>query len=361
MTEDLGNLRNSIDEIDTRIVGLLRDRAAIAARVGDYKKARALPFHVVSREREILDRITELESAPFPKESIRTIFREILSACLSLEEPVVISYMGPPATYTHQAALKHFGHSLKHVPAATVREVFRAVESGEALYGVVPIENSTEGMVNNTLDTLVESDLRICGEIILPIHHCLLTRATSAKEIRTVYAHPQALAQCRIYLSNALPDASTGETTSNTKAVEMALEDPHSAAIAGEMAAEVYNIPIFSRHIEDFPDNQTRFLVIGTIDPGKTRKDQTSIMVSILDRVGALSEILSLIATEGINLTRLESRPSRKKAWDYVFFMDIEGHQADENIRQLLTKLQTLCPYVRILGSYPLQDKPSQT
>ncbi len=356
MTLDLDKLRMAIDGIDAKIVELLKQRAEIAALVGEYKKERDLPFHVVAREREIFDRIAGMDSAPFPKEALRTVFREILSACLALEEPITISYMGPPATYTHQAALKHFGHSLRHVAAPTVREVFRAVESGEALYGVVPIENSTEGMVNNTLDTLIESDLMICAEIVLPIHHCLLTRADSATEIRIVYAHPQALAQCRMYLANTLPHAAAGETTSNTKAVEMALEDPHAAAIAGEMAAEVYNIPIFARQVEDYPNNQTRFLVIGTIEPGKTRKDQTSIMVSIIDRVGALSEILSLIAAQGVNLTRLESRPSRKKAWDYIFFMDIEGHQADRNIRELLGKLQTTTPYVRILGSYPLPE-----
>ena len=355
--DDIKDLRQGIDRIDGQIIALLKERADLAKKVGAYKKENSLPFHVVAREREILDRIVEQETHPFPKEALRHIYREILSACLSLEEPVTVSYLGPPATYTHQAAIKHFGNSLRFLHATTIRDVFRFVESGDALYGVVPIENSTEGMVNYTLDTLVETDLKVVGEIVLPIHHCLITRAQDFREIRTLYAHPQAQAQCRGFLSNNMPHVPVVETSSNTRAVELCLEDNHAAAIAGEMASDVYNIPILWRHIEDYPDNQTRFLVIGTIEPGKTRRDQTSIMVSIIDRVGALSSILDLIARQGINLTMLETRPSRKKAWDYIFFIDIEGHQQDEPIRELLKKLQNVCAYVKILGSYPVPDR----
>ncbi|MHB1927124.1 MAG: prephenate dehydratase [Leptospirillum sp.] len=354
---DIKKLREGIDRVDGQIIALLRERAQLARQVGEFKKAHSLPFHVVAREREILDRILEQKTDPFPKEALRHIYREILSACLSLEEPVTVSYLGPPATYTHQAAIKQFGNSLRFLPAATIRDVFRFVESGDALYGIVPIENSTEGMVNYTLDTLVETDLKVVGEIVLPIHHCLLTRAQGLASVKTVYAHPQSQAQCRSFLSANLPNVPLVETSSNARAVELCLEDEASAAIAGEMASDVYNIPILRRHIEDFPDNQTRFLVIGTIEPGKTRRDQTSIMISIIDRVGALSSILDMIARQGINVTRLESRPSRKKAWDYIFFIDIEGHQQDTSIRELLKKLQTLCPYVKILGSYPVPDR----
>ena len=354
---DIKKLREGIDRVDGEIIALLKKRADLAKQVGAYKVAHSLPFHVVAREREILDRILEQDTAPFPKEALRHIYREILSACLSLEEPVAISYLGPPATYTHQAAIKHFGNSLRFLPAPTIREVFRFVESKDALYGVVPIENSTEGMVNYTLDTLVETDLKVVGEIVLPIHHCLLTKSSSLSSIKTVFAHPQSQAQCRSFLSTHLPNIPLVETSSNTRAVELCLEDESGAAIAGEMAADIYNIPILRRHIEDYPDNQTRFLVIGTIEPGKTRKDQTSIMISIIDRVGALSSILDMIAKQGINVTRLESRPSRKKAWDYIFFIDIEGHQEDQSIRELLKKLQNLCPYVKILGSYPVPDR----
>ncbi len=355
--DDIKSLRDDIDRIDSQIISLLKERAEIAKKVGNYKKARSLPLHVVSREREIMDRIGEMNTHPFPTDALRHIYREILSACLSLEEPLTVAYLGPPASYTHQAALKHFGNSIRFLPATTIPEVFRFVESGEALYGVVAIENSTEGMVFYTLDTLVESDLKIVGEIVLPIHHCLLSRAPSLKEIRMVYAHPQALAQCRGFLSNHLPHVLTVETTSNTKAAELATEDEHAAAIAGEMASDFYNVAILRKHIEDYSDNQTRFLVIGTNEPGKTRRDQTSMMISIIDRVGTLAAILGLIAQQGINLTRIESRPSKKKAWDYIFFIDIEGHQKDDQIRDLLAKLQNLCPYVKILGSYPVPDR----
>jgi chorismate mutase/prephenate dehydratase len=241
---------------------------------------------------------------------------------------------------------------------STVREVFRCVERKEAAYGVVPIENSTEGMVNYTLDILAETDLKINGEIVLPIHHCLLSRASGIEQIRKVFAHPQSLAQCRGFLSHYLPHVPTVETTSNTRAVELVLQDElQSAALAGEMAADVYNIPVVRRHIEDQQDNQTRFLVIGETMPDPTPLDQTSLMVSVIDRVGALSSILALIASHNVNLTRLESRPSKKKAWDYIFFMDLAGHQKDEQIQILLKKLQELCPYVKLLGSYPVSEE----
>ncbi len=355
---DISSLREAIDGIDQKIVSLLRDRAKIAHQVGAFKKERGLPFHVISREQEIFDRLENVDIAPFPRPVLKHIFREILSACLSLEEPLVVAYLGPPASYTHQASLKYFGTSSRHLSMSTVREVFRCVERKEATYGVVPIENSTEGMVNYTLDTLVETDLKINGEVVLPIHHCLLSRAEEISHIRTVFAHPQSLAQCRGFLSHYLPNVPTVETTSNTRAVELALQDElQSAAIAGEMAAEVYNMPIMRRHIEDQQDNQTRFLVIGEGIPDPTSHDQTSLMVSIIDRVGALSSILELIAVHNVNLTRLESRPSKKKAWDYIFFMDLEGHQKDPHIQTLLGKLQALCPYVKILGSYPVSEQ----
>ena len=354
----IASLRQKIDAIDLQIVSLLQDRARVAHEVGLYKKERGLPFHVISREQEIFDRLDRIDIAPFPRPVLKHIFREILSACLSLEEPLVVAYLGPPASYTHQATLKFFGTSTRHLSMSTVREVFLCVERKEAAYGVVPIENSTEGMVNYTLDTLVETDLKINGEVVLPIHHCLLSRGEDIRGITKVFAHPQSLAQCRGFLSNHLPHVPTIETTSNTRAVELALQDEtHAAAIAGEMAAEVYNIPVLRRHIEDQPDNQTRFLVIGDGVPGPTSRDQTSIMVSVIDRVGALSSILQIIASHQVNLTRLESRPSKKKAWDYIFFMDLAGHQKDPAIQTLLGKLQDLCPYVKILGSYPVSEE----
>ena len=355
---DISALRQGIDAIDGEIVTLLRERAKLAHQVGVFKKERGLPFHVIAREQEIFDRLERVEIAPFPRPVLKHIFREILSACLSLEEPLVVGYLGPPASYTHQASLKYFGSSSKHLSMSTVREVFRCVERREAAYGVVPIENSTEGMVNYTLDTLVETDLKINGEIILPIHHCLLSRASGIDQVRTVFAHPQSLAQCRGFLSHYLPNVPTVETTSNTRAVELSLQDElQSAAIAGEMASEVYNVPVLRRHIEDHQDNQTRFLVIGEGTPDPTAHDQTSLMVSIIDRVGALSSILELVAAHNVNLTRLESRPSKRKAWDYIFFMDLEGHQKDSHIQTLLGKLQDICPYVKILGSYPVSEE----
>jgi chorismate mutase/prephenate dehydratase len=356
--KDISGLRQGIDDIDNQIVSLLRERARIARKVGEFKKDRGLPFHVISREQEIFDRLERADIHPFPRTVLKHIFREILSACLALEEPLVVAYLGPPASYTHQASLKYFGSSSRHLSMSTVREVFRCVERKEATYGVVPIENSTEGMVNYTLDTLVETDLKINGEVVLPIHHCLLSRASGIEQIRTVYAHPQSLAQCRGFLSHYLPHVPTVETTSNTRAVELALhEELQSAAIAGEMASDVYNVPILRRHIEDHQDNQTRFLVIGETMPDPTPQDQTSLMVSIIDRIGALSAILALIAIHNVNLTRLESRPSKKKAWDYIFFMDLAGHQKEENIQNLLKKLQDLCPYVKLLGSYPVSEE----
>ena len=352
--EELKPLRERIDEIDETILNLLHERALLAKKIGEIKKSKGLEIHVPEREREIIERLLEKNRGRFPEQALVRIFREIISACLSLEEPLRVGYLGPKATFTHQAALEHFGISAKYIALPTIKDVFEEVERGNVNYGVVPVENTIEGVVNYTLDMFLTSpNVKIVGEIIIPVSQHLLSLAWDLSEIKKVYSHPHALAQARAWLDKHLPHAQRIEVESTAKAAEMALEDEHSAAIASEAAAKVYNLNILARNIQENLNNYTRFLIIGKRELKRTGKDKTSLLFAVKDEAGALYRALEPFYKYGVNLTKIESRPSKEKSWDYVFFVDMEGHKEEEKVKKALEELQKRAKMVRILGSYP--------
>ena len=355
--DDLRELRKEIDAIDEEILRLLNQRAKLAKRAGEIKKSMGLEVHVPEREREIINRIIrlnkELYGEEFPTEAVVHIYREIISACLSLEKELKIAYLGPKATFTHQAALEYFGFSAHYVPVSTIGDVFREVETGRVDYGVVPVENTTEGVVNYTLDMFLESDLKIVGEVVIPIKLNLLSTASGLENIKTVYSHRHALAQCKEWLRKNLPQASLIETESTAKACELVMELEDAGAIASEVAAYTYHLNILAENIQDNPNNYTRFLVIGKRWMKPTGKDKTSIIFAVKDEAGALYKALESFYRYGVNLTKIVSRPSKKKVWDYVFFVDLEGHTEEENVKKALELLQERSQMVKVLGSYP--------
>ncbi|MFQ5896726.1 MAG: prephenate dehydratase [Candidatus Methylomirabilia bacterium] len=350
---DLDDWRSRINELDQQILDLLNQRAAAALRIGELKRQQDLPYYVPEREAEVVSRLLGLNSGPFPPEGIKAVWREVLSASLALEQPIAVAYLGPPATFTHQAAVLRFGFSARFVPSRGVGGVFEEVEREQALFGVVPVENSTEGSVNVTLDRLMDSDLVITGEVLLDISHQLLSRASDVAEIRSVCSHPQALAQCREWLAVNLPDVSVVEVPSTAAAAKSALDDPTSGAIASELAARLYNLPVLRSRIEDHPFNSTRFLVMGRRAMAPTGKDKTSILCSIKHEVGALAKFLEPFARHGLNLTKIESRPTKRRPWEYVFFVDFEGHREMPAVQAVLAEIRERCLFIKILGSYP--------
>ena len=345
--------RARIDHIDHQLLELLNQRADIAIRVGRAKRAAGSEVYVPEREHDVLERLARLSGGPLPADAVRTIWREILSASRALQRAFRVAYLGPAATYTHLAAIREFGSSAELVPVRGIHEVFTEVEHEQADVGVVPVENSTEGAINHTLDRLIDSELPICGEIQLEIQHCLLSQAPESGAVKRVYSHPQALAQCRAWLDRNLPHAQTVEVASTAAAVEQALEDAAAAAIASELAGRIHGLPTLRERIEDLAQNVTRFLVIGRRPMGPTGRDKTSILLSIKDEVGALYRILEPLATARVNLTKIESRPTRRRPWEYVFFVDFEGHQADERVQAVLAGLRERCLFLKVLGSYP--------
>lgn len=352
--EGLDGIRARIDAIDAQLLRLLNERASCAEEVARIKQQEgSRQFYRPDREAEVLRRIRERNPGPLPGDAIVRLFREVMSECLALEQPLHIAYLGPEGTFTQLAARKHFGQAAATVPLPSIDAVFREVESGHAQFGVVPIENSTEGVVTHTVDCFVESPLSICGEVILPIVHQLLSRNERLEEIRVVLAHPQALAQCRHWLDQHLPGAERVPSASNAKAAEDAAARMDAAAIASEVAAERYGIPVRVRGIEDRRDNTTRFLVIGRVQSARTGKDRTSIMLSAANRPGSLFALLRPIAEAGLTLTRIESRPSRCVTWDYVFFLDLVGHRDEPLVAACLEELRQTAELVKILGSYP--------
>jgi chorismate mutase/prephenate dehydratase len=351
---ELEELRNRIDALDERIQDLINERAACAKQVAEVKinadgESR---FYRPEREAEILRRVGERNQGPLSDEEMIRLFREIMSACLALEKPMTIAFLGPEGTFTQAAALKQFGHSVRTLALGAIDDVFRDVAAGSADYGVVPVENSTEGVISHTLDLFQQSSLRICGEVELRIHHHLLAREPDAAIVR-VLAHQQALAQCRGWLDANLPQAEHVAVGSNAEAARQAGSCEGTAAIAGDMAAELYGLVTVASNIEDQPDNTTRFLVIGreTVPPGGN--DKTSLLVSIRNRPGALYAILQHIAAQGISMTRIESRPSRQGMWEYVFYIDVEGHRDDAPVAAALAALEQETIAVKVLGSYP--------
>jgi len=352
--EKLKELRERIDRIDETILELLVERANLAKEIGEIKTKEGLEIHVPERERKILERILEKNRGRFPEQALIRIYREIISACLSLEKPLKVGYLGPKATFTHQAALEHFGISAKYIPLPTIKDVFEEVERGNIDYGVVPVENTIEGVVNYTLDMFLEiPNVKIVGEIIIPVAQHLLSLTEDISEIKKVYSHPHALAQARSWLDKHLPWAQRIEVESTAKAAELALEDETAAAIASEAAAMVYNLNILARNIQENLNNFTRFLVIGKKTLKMTGKDKTSLLFAVKDEAGALYKALEPFYKYGVNLTKIESRPSKEKSWDYVFFVDLEGHCDEKNVKNALRELKERTKMVRILGSYP--------
>lgn len=354
--QNLLKFRDEIDALDAEVLALLSRRAECARAIGDIKQNQsvAVPFYRPEREKAVLERLMALNKGPLPDKEVHRLFREIMSACLALEMPMDIAYLGPEGTYTQAAVLKQFGHSVNTLALRTIPEVFKSVQSENAHFGIVPIENSTEGVVTHTLDMLLKSDLKICGEILLRIQHNLLSNEADLSAVKIVYAHEQALAQCRNWLNRYLPHVDCQAVASNGHAAKMAAEKPASAAIAAQMASDLYGLGILAAGIEDEANNTTRFLVIGQQLLEATGEDKTSLVVSSNNHPGLLHQLLEPIARHGINMTRLESRPSRQGIWEYVFFIDIEGHQNDENVNSLLAEIKKLSSLFKVLGSYPV-------
>ena len=353
MSEDLLKLhRDAIDQIDVDILHLLNQRAQHARDIGEIKGGGII--YRPEREAQVLRRIKALNPGPLPGESVARLFREIMSECLALEKPLSIAYLGPEGSFTQLATLKHFGHAARTVACASIDEAFRLVESRQLDYVVAPVENSTEGAVGRTLDLMVSTPLKICGEVVLRIHHHLLRKTPAMDGIRRVYAHAQALAQCHEWLNKNLPaNVERISVASNAEAARLAAEDADCAAIAGQAAAERYSLAKLAENIEDEPNNTTRFLVLGHQEVGQTAQDKTSIIVSAPNRPGAVHSLLEPLAANGVSMTKFESRPSRAGLWDYVFFIDVEGHHSSDNIAQALKGLGERTSFVKVLGAYP--------
>jgi chorismate mutase/prephenate dehydratase len=360
VTAKLPELRQAIDALDDELLRLLNERARLVQEVGTIKAQLKQPFYVPERERQILERLAQANSGPFPTEALRPVFSEIISACLSLEHPLKVAFLGPEATFTHMAARTRFGLSARYVPAATVAGVFAEVDKGTADLGVVPIENSTEGVVNSTLDVLIDSELSITAEIATEVSHCLLTRSGTLDGVQKIYSHPQALAQCRHWLSQNLPNVAQIEVASTALAARLTRDDPVAAAVASELAGQLYDLKIARKKIEDEVRNVTRFLVIGREPAPATGRDKTSILFSLKDAAGVLFRVLQPLADAGLNLSRIESRPSRKKLWDYVFFIDVDGHMSEPGVQSALEALGSRCEFVKVLGSYPRAGMPEE-
>jgi chorismate mutase/prephenate dehydratase len=353
----LDDIRRSIDEVDAQIQELLSRRARYAQLVGISKTAsgKAVDFYRPEREADVLRKALARNKGPLRDEEIARLFREIMSACLAQQEPLKVAFLGPEGTFTQAAVLKHFGSSVRALPLAAIDEVFHEVEGGVADFGVVPIENSSEGTVNHTLDMFLSSSLKICGEVELRIHHCLMGRMSRIADVKRVCAHSQALAQCRGWLDIELPDVERVAVPSNAEGARRARDERGSAAIASRAAADIYGLTVLANEIEDRPDNTTRFLVVGRKLFSASGCDRTTLLVSAegTDDAGALFRLLQPLSEHRVNMTRIESRPSHKRKWDYVFFIDIEGHVSDPPVAKALASLQERASLFKVLGSYP--------
>ncbi len=353
--EKLAALRAQIDEIDAQLLALINDRARCAQAVAAVKIQNGEEsYYRPEREAQVLRKVMAQNQGPLDSEEMARLFREIMSACLALEKPVRVAFLGPEGTFTQEAALKHFGHSAISAPLSAIDEVFREVAAGAANYGVVPIENSTEGVINHTLDSFLDSSLKICGEVELRIHHHFLIGAnTRAEHITRVYSHSQSLAQCRKWLDANYPNIERVPVSSNAEAARRVAGEWNSAAIAGDMAVQLYGLRKLRERIEDYPDNSTRFLVIGKDEVPPSGDDKSSIMVSVRNEPGALHALLEPFRTCAVDLTRVETRPSRAGKWNYVFFIDFAGHRSDENVAMALDAVRAQVAELRWLGSYP--------
>jgi chorismate mutase/prephenate dehydratase len=344
--------RKAIDRLDTQIIRLLNERTRHVLAIGEIKHKAGEEIYAPHRERAVLNRVCRHNAGPMTHEQMQAVYREIMSAALALEKSMCIAYLGPEATFTHQAAIKRFGASLRYSPQKTITDVFTEVSKGRADYGVVPVENSTEGVVTHTLDMFVDSDLKIVSQIVLPVQHCLLSNCRRA-QITKLFAHPQSLGQCRGWVQANLPRVEIIETSSNARSAELAVKTRFSAAIAGLIAAEKYDVPVLDYDIQDNAANATRFLVLGRQSTPPTGKDRTSLMVSVTHKAGALHSALAAFRRYRINMTKIESRPSKRKVWEYFFFIDIDGHVEDRRVAKAIALLADHTNFVKVLGSYP--------
>jgi len=351
--EKIQSLRQKIEAVDDEILRLLNHRAQIVQEVGKVKSEIKMDCYSPRREEEILQRMGAQSSGPFPRWAIPSVFREIISACRALEAELTVAFFGPPATFSQVACIQHFGSSIRMVPENTIQDVFEAVEREKADYGVVPIENSTEGPVSQTLDMFIKSEVKICGEIMTKISHDLLSQSGRPGDIQKIYSHPQALGQCREWLRKNFPHVQLEEAGSTARAAQLAIEDPKTAAIASPLAARLYGLKAVASQIEDNLHNYTRFLVLGRQGAEMTGRDKTSILFSISHAPGTLFRALQIFYEKGINLTKIESRPTKGKPWEYIFFIDFERHAADSHIAEALDQVKKHVFFVKLLGSYP--------
>lgn len=353
--KSLEELRSQIDRIDLQLLSLLNQRARAVQKVGKLKSREGSIFYDPKRERAILTRITEKNPGPFPNSRLRTIFQEIISASRALESPITVSFLGPEATFTHEAATRRFGRSANYIPMSRLEDVFAAVEKRSVQYGVVPIENSTEGVERRTVDLFLDSPLCICAENCLEVRHHLMGKPELSK-IRKIYSHQQAFAQCRNWLAENLAGVEQIPVSSTARGAEKALEDPTAAAIASELASELYGLPIRARAIQDAAWNKTRFVVVGYETPDPSGHDKTSIILFLKDQPGALHHALAPFEKAKINLTNIESRPTKKEAWKYMFYIDFQGHTKERRVKRVFKELENRSLYVKVLGSYPMES-----
>ena len=356
MADELEKLRRQIDALDDELLGLVNRRAGLAGRIGALKKG--APVYRPEREAQILRRIAQANPGPLGTERVAAVFREVISACRGLEEAIRVTYLGPEGTFSEQAVRQHFGAAVEALPTASVDEAFRECEAGAVQFTVVPVENSTEGAVGRTLDLLLTTPLRICGEIELRVQQNLLAKG-ALKQVRRVYSHSQSLAQCNGWLGQHLPKAERVPVASNAEAARRAAKEKGTAAIAGEAAAGRYGLRVLAPSIEDQANNTTRFLVLGQLDAAPSGKDRTSLVMSAENKPGAVHALLTPLAEKKVSMTRIESRPSRSRSalWEYVFFIDVEGHQKDERVAKALAELKTKAAFLKVLGSYPVANR----
>ncbi|MBC2768429.1 prephenate dehydratase [Pusillimonas minor] len=356
LQSQLQPLREDIDRIDQDILDLLNRRAQTAQAVGQVKAAFDTDGPVLKPEREasLIRHLQQLNAGPFTEAGIESVWREIISVCRGLESPLTVAYLGPQGSFSEQAALEQFGHAITKLPCASFDEVFRAVEAGQANVGMVPVENSTEGAVNRTLDLLLNSPLKLLGERSLSIHHCIMTRSGTLDGVTRVMAHPQALAQCQGWLTQHYPALSRDAASSNAEAARLASEDPTVAAIAGAVAAEAWGLKVVAAGIQDDPQNRTRFLAVGAQDTLPSGQDKTSLILAVPNRAGAVYEMLGPIAENGVSMSRLESRPARTGQWEYYFYLDLLGHHTEPAVQATLAALKKRAAFFKVLGSYPV-------
>jgi len=355
----LEELRKRIDRIDEQLLELFNERAGCAVDVAAVKRElsaavdEGVDFFRPDREAQVINRLRSLNQGPLSDDEVGRLIREVMSACLALEQPLKIAYLGPEGTFTQSAALKHFGHSVSTVPMSSIPDVFNSIESGHANYGLVPVENSTEGVISHTLDMFMDSKLKICGEVEIRVHHHLASQSQNISEIKRIYSHQQSFAQCRRWLDQNLPGIERFPVSSNAEAARLASIENNAAAICGLPAVEIFALKICFENIEDLSDNTTRFVIIGGQEVGPSGNDKTSLLISTKNVPGALLGLLQPLANHGISMNKIESRPAQGHKWAYVFFIDIDGHQQDKNVSEALNELQQQAALFKILGSYP--------